>query len=122
MDVSRRSCNAFEKARGGGPFAFSHDSRGYAVVIRAHVVDKSTGLPLANATVEISVSGPESQVFSAGPSDNAGLAEVTWQTTAPRKKGGGGTTPGSYTAAVTNVTASGYTWDGVMTSTSFSIQ
>jgi hypothetical protein len=95
---------------------------GDAVVIRAHVVDKSTGLPLANATVEITVSGPESQVFSAGPSDNAGLAEVTWQTTAPRKKGGGGTTPGSYTAAVTNVTASGYTWDGVMTSTSFSIQ
>jgi hypothetical protein len=97
-------------------------AQGDGVVVRAYVVDASTGLPLANATVDIAISGPESATLTSGPSDANGLAEVTWQTQAPNKRGQGGTTPGSYSATVTNVVASGYTWDGVMTGTAFTIQ
>jgi hypothetical protein len=96
---------------------------GDGVVIMAYVVDETTGLPVANATVDIEISGPETTNLTTGPSDNnGGLAEVTWQTQEPNKRGQGGTAPGAYTATVTNVTASGYTWDGVMTSISFTIQ
>jgi hypothetical protein len=95
---------------------------GDGVVIRAYVVDISTGLAVANATVDLQISGPESLTLIAGPTDTAGLAEASWQTAAPNKKGQGGTTPGAYTVAVTNVTAAGYTWDGVATSASFAIQ
>ena len=57
-------------------------SIGDAVVIRAHVVDVTTGLPLANAVVDISVSGPENALLTTGPSDASGVAEATWQTSA----------------------------------------
>ncbi|MGD8596287.1 MAG: fibronectin type III domain-containing protein [Anaerolineae bacterium] len=95
---------------------------GDGIVVRAHVVDASTGLPLANATVEIAISGPESATLTSGPSDADGWAEATWNTQSPNKKGQGGTTPGSYTATTTNVTASGYHWDSVTTSATFSIE
>jgi hypothetical protein len=95
---------------------------GDGVVIRAHVVDGSTGLPVANATVNITITGPETTTLTTGPSANDGIAEATWQTQNPNKKGQGGTTPGLYTATTTNVTADGYSWDGVGTSTSFDIQ
>jgi hypothetical protein len=91
-------------------------------VIRAYVVDASTGLPVANATVDVAITGPESLTLAAGPSDAAGLVEVLWQTQAPNKRGQGGTPTGSYNATVTNVVAAGYTWDGVMTSAAFTIQ
>ncbi len=97
-------------------------SAGDAVVIRAHVADKDTGLPVANATVEITITGPETTTLLSGPSDASGVAEATWNTQAPNKRGQGGTTPGTYNAAVTNVTAGGYTWDGGQTSTTFIIQ
>ena len=97
-------------------------SAGDSVVLRAYVVDASTGLPVANATVDLAISGPESVNLTAGPSDTAGMAEASWMTTKPNKRGQGGTTPGSYTATVTNVTASCYTWDGVLSSASFTIQ
>jgi hypothetical protein len=92
------------------------------VVIRAYVVDISTGLAVTNATVDLEISGPETLPLTAGPTDATGLAEASWQTAAPNKKGQGGTTPGAYTVAVTNVTAAGYTWDGVATSATFTIQ
>ena len=38
------------------------------------------------------------------------------------RKGQGGTTPGSYTATVTGISATGYHWDGVTTAASFAIQ
>ncbi len=60
--------------------------------------------------------------LTTGPSDTNGIAEANWNTQAPNKKGVGGTTPGSYTATTTNVMAGGYTWDGVMTNTTFTIQ
>jgi hypothetical protein len=92
------------------------------VVVRAHVADKSTGLPIANATVTISVTGPESVSLTTGPSGTDGVAEATWQTQAPNKHGIGGTTPGTYTSTVTDVSATGYAWDGTMTTVSFDIQ
>jgi hypothetical protein len=97
-------------------------NQGDGVVIRALVLDQTTQLPVQNGTVEIDISGPETVGVTTGPSDGNGIAEVTWQTQKPNKKGVGGTAPGSYAATTTNVTAAGYTWDGVMTNTTFTIQ
>jgi hypothetical protein len=98
-------------------------NRGDGVVIRAHVVDASTGLPVANAAVDIAISGPEiANLTTDPPSDTDGVAEATWQTQSPNKKGQGGTTPGTYIATVTNVTADGYNWDSVTTSATFTLQ
>jgi hypothetical protein len=94
---------------------------GEGVVIRAQVIDVATGIALQNATVDIAITGPELVFFTTGPSDVSGIAEVTWQTQAPNKKGVGGTTPGAYTATTTNVTATGYTWDGLATFADFDI-
>ncbi len=94
---------------------------GDAVVIQASVVD-GTGVPVADATVELTISGPETVRLTSGPSDIDGIAEATWQTTKPNKRGVGGTTPGTYTATVTNVTTACYTWDGVPTEATFTIQ
>ena len=97
-------------------------SVGDEVTIRATVLDEATGLPVPNATVNIDITGPQAASLTTGPSDGNGVAEATWQTQAPNRKGQGGTTPGSYTATTTDVTASGYTWDGVMTATAFNLQ
>jgi hypothetical protein len=95
---------------------------GDAIAIRTEVIDGVTGSPVANATVEITIGGPETVTLNSNPSDANGWAEASWQTQKPNKKGQGGTSPGSYTATTTNVTASGYHWDSVTTSTSFTIQ
>ena len=56
-------------------------------------------------------------------SDGNGYAEATWKTQKPGKKGKpAGTAPGTYTATGTNVTASGYEWDGITKTTTFTIQ
>jgi hypothetical protein len=94
---------------------------GDEVVIRAYVVDAVTGLPLAEATLDLLITGPESLTVTTGPSDAAGMAEATWKTSAP-KGNNPGTTPGDYAMQVKNVTATGYHWDGVTTSTTFTIQ
>ncbi|MHC4500348.1 MAG: hypothetical protein ACYS21_14690, partial [Planctomycetota bacterium] len=94
---------------------------GDQVVIRAYVVDESTQLPLANAAVSIDITGPESRSLNA-TSDADGIAEATWQTQAPNKRGQGGTIPGAYTATVVNVSTDGYTWDGVIINTTFTLQ
>ncbi len=94
---------------------------GDSVVVRAYVIDKSTGLPLTNAVVDIRINGPVQVTLTTGPSDNNGMAEASWQTQRP-KGNNPGTPTGSYTAVTTNVTATGYTWDGVMTSTTFNLQ
>jgi hypothetical protein len=96
-------------------------TQGDGVVIRAYVTDGS-GNPISNATVEITIGGPETTSLNSNPSDANGLAEATWNTQAPNRKGQGGTTTGSYQATVTNVTATGYHWDGVTTNTTFTIQ
>lgn len=94
---------------------------GDVVVIRALVLDENSQ-PVSNATVEIVIGGPETTTLNTGPSGADGWAEATWQTQKPNQKGQGGTTPGSYTATTTNATASGYNWDSVTTSTTFTIQ
>jgi hypothetical protein len=92
---------------------------GETVVIRA-TVQNSSG-PVANATVQLAVSGPASASLTSGPSNSSGLAEARWTTTAPNKRGQGGTPIGNYTASVTNVTATGYQWDGLATTVPFTI-
>jgi hypothetical protein len=95
---------------------------GDSVTIRSLVLDRVTGLPISNATVEITIGGPEAVTLNSNPSDADGWAEATWNTQKPNKRGQGGTTPGTYTATTTNVTASGYHWDSVTTSVTFTIQ
>lgn len=92
------------------------------IVVRALILDETTGLPIPNATVSLAIGGPESATLTTGPSDANGIAETTWQTKAPGRRGTGGTTPGTYTATTTGVSAAGYAWDGVMSTTSFTIQ
>ena len=90
-------------------------------MIRATVLD-DTGTAVPNATVVIDITGPETHTgLTTGPSDANGIAELTWQTQAPNKRGQGGTATGSYTATTSGVTATGYTWDGVATSVGFSV-
>jgi len=94
---------------------------GDGVVIRATVLDGVTGLPVADATVDLLITGPESLTLVTGPSDAEGTAEAIWNTKAPKGKNPG-TTLGGYTVQTANVTAAGYHWDGVQTSTTFTIQ
>ncbi len=94
---------------------------GDAIVIRAYVVDVALGTPLANATVDIKITGAETINLSTGPSDVNGMAEATWQTTAPSKRNPG-TTLGSYTVTTIGVTLLGYQWDNVIKSTTFTLQ
>jgi hypothetical protein len=87
---------------------------GDGVVIRASVLDDA-GQPVSNASVDIAITGPETVSLTAGPSDDTGLAEVTWNTSQPNRKGNGGTTPGAYTASATNVTGGGIVYSAELT-------
>ena len=86
---------------------------GEAIVIRATILDED-GSPFPGATVNISIEGPETLNLTTGLSDSNGIAEVTWQTRAGKGKNPG-TAEGLYTAITTNITADGYSWDGVPT-------
>jgi hypothetical protein len=96
--------------------------QGDTIVLRAHVIDRDTGLPLAGATVDVAISGPEGLTVTSDPSDGDGIADGAWQTSAPNRRGQGGTALGSYGAAVSNVTADGYTWDKVVETATFTIE
>jgi len=96
-------------------------TRGEGVVFRVEIVDQDSRF-LAKATATIAITGPQPQVFTTGPSNVDGIAEATWQTSKPNKRGIGGTPTGSYTATITNVSASNYTWDGVQIHIGFSLQ
>ncbi|MDT8419400.1 MAG: hypothetical protein RQ754_03125 [Desulfuromonadales bacterium] len=92
---------------------------GDGVTFRAQVKDENG--PVAGAVVTLTILGPESATLTA-TSDATGLAELTWNTQAPNRKGAGGTAPGAYTAKTTLVQADGYAWDGIATSTAFTLQ
>jgi hypothetical protein len=94
--------------------------QGDGVVIQATVKDEG-GAPVPDATVTIAISGPESAELTTGPSDANGVAEAIWNTQPPNKKGQGGTAIGGYTATITGVTASGFVWDQIPTSTAFTV-
>ena len=85
------------------------------------MVDESTGLPVANANVDFAISGPETAVVTSGPSGADGVAEGSWTTAGPNKKGQGGTTLGTYTVTVTGITANGYTWNGTEIAVTFTL-
>lgn len=93
---------------------------GDEIFVRAYVVDDS-GAPLAGATVDLAISGPESLALTTGQSDANGMAEASWKTSAPRGKQTG-TAAGSYTVSASGITLDGYVWDGVATSATFTIQ
>jgi hypothetical protein len=94
---------------------------GDTVILRALVVDAADA-PIPGAVVPLNVDGPDPASVISGPSGADGWAEASWTTQSPNKKGNGGTTPGSYTVTVSDVTADGYLWNGVATSTTFNLQ
>jgi hypothetical protein len=94
---------------------------GDAVVIRVYVVDVALGAPVSDATVvpELIETG---ELLNPRQTDVNGMAEFVWQTQKGTKQNPG-TNPGTYTVRVTDVTATGYFWDGVKTtSNQFTIQ
>jgi len=96
-------------------------SAGDQVIVRLTVQDEAN-TPVANATVTVAITGPESATLTSAPSNASGLAEASWSTQSPNHKGNGGTAPGSYSATVTAVSASGYTWNGTPAAVSFTLQ
>ena len=72
--------------------------------------------------MDLSVTGPSQVDLVSGASTAYGIAEATWTTSAPNKRGQGGTPIGEYTATVTGITGNGYTWDGTATSVTFTLQ
>ncbi len=96
-------------------------TQGDSVVIRSLVLDSAGSNPVAGATVTTSITGPENTSVTSGPSDAAGIAETTWNTSRPNKKGNGGTATGSYTATTSAVTVDGFPWDGTATATTFTL-
>jgi hypothetical protein len=79
---------------------------GDGVVIRAYVFDDAS-LVVSNVSVEIVISGPETVTVTTGNTDDTGMGEAVWNTSAPKKNGAGGTTAGSYTATATAVNGGG---------------
>jgi hypothetical protein len=100
----------------GDAFAAGND-----VIIRATIRDAS-GNPIEGATFTLSLVGAETADLVSAASDANGEADAIWETSSPNKKGNGGTATGSYTASVTGITASGFEWDGVTTSVTFTLQ
>jgi subtilisin family serine protease len=94
--------------------------QGDTVVIQAHVKDNA-GQNVAGANVEITITGPVKPAPLNFVSDNQGVAETSWSTRAPNKRGRGGTAPGTYQATVTQVTASGYAWDDEKSTSTFTL-
>lgn len=90
------------------------------VIILAQVMDESDQ-PISGATVSMMISGPESKELTA-ISGETGVAELTWQTQAAKRKGGDGTALGDYSATTTAVVAEGYSWNGVPVSVNFTLQ
>jgi len=83
---------------------------GDTVVVRATALNDQ-GAPVSSATVSYLITGPETHTLNSNPSGADGVAEASWQTQSPNRKGGGGTTLGTYRIEVTDVTVTGYAWD-----------
>lgn len=95
-------------------------SPGDTIIIRMPVY--SGGTKVSGASVNLAITGPESVNLTSSASDSNGIAEVSWSTQAPNKKGNGGTTPGAYSIKVTGISSSNYEWDKVETTASVTLQ
>jgi hypothetical protein len=95
-------------------------TQGDKIVFRISVKGNS-GTAVSGATVQLAITGPSATTLTAA-SDAGGMAEASWQTSAPNKRGSGGTLQGEYTVSVTDVTASGFDWDGIEISKTFLIR
>jgi hypothetical protein len=94
---------------------------GETVALRVRLVD-AAGQPLAGAAAALAIGGPEAAAVTTGASGSDGVAYAEWATSAPNKRGAGGTATGVYTAQVTGVTGDGYVWDGVVQQTGFELR
>ena len=90
---------------------------GQQVIIRSSVTDNNGAV--SGATVNSSITGPTTTSVTSAPSTASGIAEASWQTSAPNRKGNGGTPTGLYTVTTTNVSGN---WNGVATAVSFTLQ
>jgi hypothetical protein len=94
---------------------------GSAIIIRMLIEDQA-GTPVADASVNLSVSGPVSTSLVSTVSGADGVAEAIWTTEAPNKKGRGGTPAGNYTITVNGLNSSTHDWDGSATFTVITLQ
>jgi hypothetical protein len=92
-------------------------NQGDEVVFRVYVSDVN-GAPVAGASAELAITGPSTASVTTGTTDAGGMAEGSWKTTTRK----GGTPLGLYTVTTTGVTATGSEWDGVATSSEFTLQ
>lgn len=88
---------------------------GDLVTFEVTVVD-GDGVPVPGASVQLAITGPNPQTITTGASDGSGIATATWQTNKGKKS------RGDYTVTVTGVTLENYVWDGLGTSTTFTVQ
>ncbi len=98
--------NAYDEWQPGSQFA-----PGHRVHVRVDAIDQN-GLPVADATVDLTISGPETVTITSAASDADGRAEASWSTSAPKKKGNGGTPEGAYSVSVSGLASSTHEWDG----------
>jgi len=94
---------------------------GDTVVFKLKLQSMNNGGALGGGTAELNITGSVSLLLTSAISNSSGVAEATWKTSAPNKRGTGGTPTGTYNATIAGVTAAGYTWDGVPNSKGFSI-
>jgi Calcineurin-like phosphoesterase len=92
---------------------------GDSIVFRATILNLD-GQPVPNATASIVITGPQGTTILTGPSDANGIADGIWKTSAPSRRSTG-TPAGTYTGKISGVTASGYVWDTIKTSVSFTV-
>jgi hypothetical protein len=88
---------------------------GDLVTFEATVVD-GDGVPVPGASVQLAITGPNPQTLVTGASDGSGIATATLQTNKGKKS------RGDYTVTVTGVTLENHVWDGVGTSTTFTVR
>jgi hypothetical protein len=94
--------------------------QGDEVVLRILVQDGG-GSPVDGATVTLEIGGPETVALTSSSSGQDGIAEASWNTSAPKRNGQGGTATGDYVATTTSISADGLSWDGVPTSATFAV-
>ena len=95
--------------------------QGETVVFRMSVKDVN-GSPVVGAKVSVAITGKISAAITSTATDSNGNAEAIWPTSAPNKRGVGGTPVGDYKAVVTGIDAGPqYAWDEVAWERIFSI-